>query len=141
MTAFVVPGKPMAKGRPRFARGKGGKMFTYTPKTTVSYENLVKTIAMKHFKKPLEGPVKLSITFLIPRPKYLIWKTKPMPRVLHDKHLDLSNMLKSIEDALNGIAYRDDGQIARIYMEKEYHAGDEGPQAIIEIESIETEKT
>ena len=116
-------------------------MFTYTPKTTVSYENLVKTIAMKHFKKPLEGPVKLSITFLIPRPKYLIWKTKPMPRVLHDKHLDLSNMLKSIEDALNGIAYRDDGQIARIYMEKEYHAGDEGPQAIIEIESIETEKT
>ncbi|SAK33221.1 endodeoxyribonuclease RusA [Burkholderia multivorans] len=38
---FVVPGKPVAKGRPRFVR-RGPHVRTYTPEPTERYENLVK---------------------------------------------------------------------------------------------------
>ena len=41
---FVVPGKPVAKGRPRFAR-HGAHVRTFTPEATERYENLVKMAA------------------------------------------------------------------------------------------------
>jgi Holliday junction resolvase RusA-like endonuclease len=132
---LIIPGKPVAKGRPFFST-KGGKFRAFTPKATASYENLVKTLAQKKFKKPLDGPLRLSMHFLMPRPKYMVWKTKPMPRQYCDKRPDLDNCIKSIKDGLNGIAFTDDAQIAELTAIKEYHAGGEGPQTIIEIERV-----
>ena len=37
----VIPGEPVGKGRPKFSTFNGHAV-AYTPKKTVSYENLVK---------------------------------------------------------------------------------------------------
>ena len=78
MVSFVIKGIPKVKQRPRFATRKG-KVITYTPKATASFENLVRLKADEEFARPLEGPIRLAIRFYMPRPKRLIWKTKPMP--------------------------------------------------------------
>jgi hypothetical protein len=44
MIAFTIPGQPVAKGRPKFAR-RGAHVVAYTPAKTASYENLVKLAA------------------------------------------------------------------------------------------------
>src|SRR5438046_2348596 len=53
----------------------------------------------------LDGPVRLSIAFYLPRPKGL-----PKKYVAHTKAPDCSKLVRSTEDALSGIVYRDDAQ-------------------------------
>ena len=126
---FTVPGKAVPKARPR--RGKYGGV--YTPKNTVHYENLVKLSAQYHFDKPVDAPIELHVKFKLPRPKKIIWKTKPMPEVPTPSKPDLDNLLKSVIDGLSGVAFYDDRQIWKITAEKVYHAGDDKPEVMIEI--------
>jgi len=133
---FVVKGKPLAKARPQFSSA-GGKFRTYTPKTTATFENLVRLEASKHFKVPLNGCVYVSIVFYLPRPQHLIWKTKPMHAIHTDKRPDIDNLAKSVIDGLNGIAFKDDGQISILHLYKLYHAGNKGPRTEIEIKKLE----
>lgn len=133
---FVVKGIPVAKGRPRVARFKSGSARMYTPRTTATYENLIKIKAQDVFKHPLRGPISLCIHFLMPRPKRLIWKTKPMFAVPMETRPDIDNLAKSIMDALNGVAFHDDSQIAVLHVTKMYHAGDGEPLTEIEVEEL-----
>ena len=57
-----------------------------------------------------------------------------MPRTPHTSRPDLDNLVKSVSDGLNGVAFRDDSQITELRAIKQYHSGDEGPQTIIRIE-------
>jgi Holliday junction resolvase RusA-like endonuclease len=134
--SFGISGTPIAKARPRGFRNKANQIRMYTPKRSKDFENAVRQRAEKVFKKPLQGPLRLEVTFFLPRPNYLIWKTKPMPAIFHSKKPDASNFLKSIEDALNGVAYHDDGQIAQLEISKYYQAGGQGPWTQIEIREI-----
>ena len=120
----------MAKARPR--KGRFGNI--YTPQKTQDFENTIRFFAEKIIDKPLQGAVKLTIRFFLPRPKRLYWKTREMPPILCDKRSDISNMVKAVEDALNGIAYRDDRQIAILHAEKWYHSGEEEDKPCVEIE-------
>ena len=112
--SITVPGEPVAKARPRFT--KNGHV--YTPKKTAVYEQVIglhARAAMKG-KKILTGAIKLSVTAYMPIPQSwsLKQKTKAMSGALrHTKRPDLSNIIKSVEDALNGIVYADDAQIDR----------------------------
>ena len=139
MITFVIKGIPKVKQRPRFA-ARNGKILTYTPKTTASFENLVKLKAEQEFDHPLDGAISLAIRFHLPRPKRLIWKTKPMPEVYSDKRPDIDNLAKSIIDGLNGIAFKDDGQIADLHVTKKYHAGNNEPKTIIMVENVKEER-
>jgi Holliday junction resolvase RusA-like endonuclease len=116
MTTFVIPGNPFAKQRPRFSR-KSGRAFT--PAETVSFERTVGQIAMQHFPRPIEGPVKLTVwaTFVPPQS----WSKKKTAETLHRPHIqrpDLDNIAKAIADGLNRIAWADDGQIAEMSVRK-----------------------
>ena len=126
---IIIPASPVAKARPR--KGKYGNF--YTPKDTQQFENLVKMVASKHFKKPLDCPVELYLKFKIPRPKRLIWKTKPMPEKPCDTTPDIDNYIKSTTDGLQGIAFYNDKQIWKIVAEKVYHAGNDKPETIVEV--------
>jgi len=132
---FIIKGKPLAKARPFFST-KGGKVRAFTPNTTTSYENLVKITAQTYFKTPLTGAISLSIHFLLPRPKYLYWKRKPMFACYCDKRPDIDNLAKAVIDGLNGVAFKDDGQISVLHITKMYHSGDEGPRTEIEVEEL-----
>jgi Holliday junction resolvase RusA-like endonuclease len=134
--SFGISGTPVAKARPRGAKDGAGHIRMYTPKKSKDFEYAVRQRAEKVFEKPLQGPICLEVTFFLPRPKYMIWKTKPMPSVPNTHRPDLTNFLKSIEDSLNGVAYLDDGQIAQLKASKYYQEGGKGPWTQIEIREI-----
>jgi Holliday junction resolvase RusA-like endonuclease len=135
LTQIIIDGKPNAKERPYFST-KNGKVRVFTPSKTSNFENYVKQVASPFFHYPIQGPIELSIKFFLPRPKYLIWKTKPMPFVYSDKRPDIDNLVKSVVDGLKGIAFHDDAQISMLLVTKGYHSGDEGPKTIVNIKTL-----
>lgn len=92
--------EPVAKGRPRLSKGH-----TYTPQETRDFERALQVVwfANKLPKMP-KLPLFLLATFFIKPPKKLK-RIEPMVRP------DLDNYLKAFMDALNGLAWDDDGQI------------------------------
>lgn len=120
MRKFTAYGQPAAKGRPRL-----GKWGTYTPDKTVNYENLVKySYIDEHKDKELiQGYVNIEMKFYMQIPKSTSKKKRDLMLrhgILPDKKPDYDNMAKSITDALNGIAYRDDSQIVEAHIYKYY---------------------
>ena len=121
---FVVPGKPVGKGRPRFSTASG-YVKTYTPEKTANYENWVKLCYQDiwHGAPLLEGPLcmLLEATFEVPKS----WPKKRRALAI-DGHLrpvvkpDADNLIKAVADALNGIAYQDDVQVVSVTCHKQY---------------------
>lgn len=119
--SITVPGEPVAKGRPRFTRTG----HVYTPKKTAIYETAVRMSVMAAMKghKIVTGAVRLTVTafFPIPASYPLSKKAKAKAGILrHTKRPDLSNVVKAVEDALNGIGYADDAQIVSLIAKKAY---------------------
>ncbi|WP_066633326.1 RusA family crossover junction endodeoxyribonuclease [Desulfolucanica intricata] len=93
MVSFVIPGRPVPKQRPR--AGKNGNI--YTPKKSRVYEETVGWAGKQVFKNPYDGPVSLQVKVYLAEPGG-----------------DLDNYIKSIQDGLNSIAWRDDRQVTRL---------------------------
>lgn len=120
---FSIPGKAQAKQRPKFNRYSGR---AYTPEQTVSYENWVRDCYMKGFTgihEPTDKPIKVDIRMYVEIPqskskkqkeKMLKGEIKPCVKP------DVDNVAKTILDALNGIAYKDDKQIIELKIKKMY---------------------
>ena len=118
---FIVEGEPKGKARARVT-----KFATYTPDSTVLYENLVKLSFQQ--SKPRDYIVSenyISMTiiayFKIPKATSKIKKKLMLENKLRpDKKPDIDNIVKIICDALNEIAYRDDKQIIDLRIMKYY---------------------
>lgn len=105
IATFTIPGRPRGKERPRM--GRNGKF--YTPKTTREYEESVAWFAKAAYKEePTKDPVRLDLTIRSSKSR-----------------ADISNILKSIEDGMNGIIYVDDKQIEEIHISR-IKEGNEG---------------
>ena len=134
--AFTVPGTPCAKGRPKFAR-RGNFVQAYTPEKTQNYENMVKLAFMnKYAVLKLEGAIKATITAYMPISKSESKKKKAAMEaglIRPKTKVDIDNICKAILDALNKIAYDDDGQIVELHAKKLYS---ENPRAEIILEEI-----
>lgn len=116
---FTVPGPPFGKQRPRHT--KNGH--TYTPEKTRQYESLVKEAYKLAGGTMIDGYVNVSVMAIFPIPKSTSKanKSKMIYQILKpDKRPDLDNITKSILDGLNGVAYKDDSSIVKIYARKEY---------------------
>jgi len=120
-TMFKIYGEPVAKGRPRFT--KQGR--TYTPAKTKKYEDEVRMMAKAAMgsSEPLETPVSVFIHITLPIP--LSYSKKRSEECLSGferptKRPDLTNIIKSIEDGMNGIVYKDDSQIVSLHSTKVY---------------------
>ena len=86
---------------------------------------------------PLTGPLRCDLTFVMPRPKSMIWKTREMPRAFHASKPDRDNLDKAVMDALKGIAWIDDAQVCQGEIQKWIAGGDEQPHALIRIAELE----
>ena len=82
---------------------------------------------MQKDKFPIDGPLVVEIEVILPRPKNMTWKTKPMPSVLHTKRGDVDNYAKAVLDAMDGIFWQDDCQVSKLYVSKWIAAGGERP--------------
>jgi len=116
----------------------------YTPeKDPVNlFKREVRLAARRAYQgKPIDGPLELWLTFIFPRPKIRRWKTKPMPRTWYIKTPDVDNLAKAVMDALTGLIWHDDKQVARSKQDKFEAAGLETPMVAIAVESLEGEPT
>ena len=107
--------KPHGQGRPR-AYNRGGRASVYKAKKDVSAETLIQVMLMEKQPPMFEGPIKMTLKFYMKRPKSVPLKKRKYPTVKPD----LSNMIKTVEDAGNGILYDDDKQIIGLRVSKRY---------------------
>ena len=124
MVTFKLDANPVGKQRARYVK-RGNFVQAYTPDKTRTYEALIKEASREAMgsTEPLETPVNLYLYIRAPIPKSLPKKRieaclngleKPI------KKPDASNVLKSVEDAMNGVVYKDDSQIVNIHVSKVY---------------------
>lgn len=119
---FTVYGLPVPKQRPRWKR-IGDRVITYTPARTAQYEELVAWSFYEAGGKRTESTVKLKLTAFMQVP--VSWSKKRRTAVTEGierpkTRPDLDNLIKSVMDGLNGIAYDDDKQVVMIEAEKVY---------------------
>lgn len=143
MIQFEVPGPAVAKARARVftVKTKSGGVFhrAYTPSKTVNYENWIKLCFQEQKNdgfEPFSGPVWMQVDVFESVPSSFSQKKRKMAlsgEIFPLKHPDCSNLLKSFEDALNGLAYGDDKQIVSVYVTKAYG---EKPRAVVRIEGM-----
>ena len=134
---FLVPGPPIPQPRPRIGL-RGGKPRVYRDDShpVHAYKQHVRLVARQSYHgSPLEGPVSVSLAFLMPRPLSKVWKRQAMPREPHIGRPDLDNLEKSVLDAVLGVLWVDDAQVCRLTATKQLAAGDESPgvYAVVEI--------
>lgn len=122
--AFVIPGTPVGKGRPKFAR-RGAFTVAYTPEKTASYENLVKVKAEEAMtgKPVFDGAVEVSIRLFVTPPAS--WSQKRQREALAGAIFptskpDIDNVVKGIFDAMNEIVWKDDKQAVDVRVVKRY---------------------
>ena len=132
---FVIPGNPVAQGRPRFSRA-AGFVRVYDPKKSVDFKSTIALFATQAGLKPMIGPLRVSIDLFFKRPKARCRKRDLDGPIPCDKRPDIDNCCKIFLDALNGIAYKDDGQVYSIKVIKWYHEKDGAPRSVVEIEEI-----
>lgn len=123
MTTFTVPGPPVPWER---AGRIGGRYFT-KPRTAAfkaAVERAAWAAGVKLIEKP--HPVMVTMVFRLPRPKRGKY-ADPIDR------RDLDNLAKSVLDALNGIAWDDDGQVCRLFIEKRY---DREPATVVTVNHL-----
>lgn len=103
---FTIPIKPKSKGRPRATRAGG----VYTDKATREYEKAIHQFYNESGFTKFEGNVELHCTF------YKDHIVVNISDVNEESKLrgDLDNMVKSLLDGLNGVAYNDDKQVVNL---------------------------
>jgi Holliday junction resolvase RusA-like endonuclease len=112
---FTVPGTPRAKQRPRM---NTLTHVVYTPPETREYEQEVKLAYIAKFGKiprfAKDKALSLSIKAYFSTPESMPLRKKLFLTATNAPHIkkpDGDNIIKTVADALNGLAYRDDAQI------------------------------
>lgn len=113
---FIIPGEAVP-----FARAGGRGKVRFTPAKQRSAMGVVKLFAQQAMAgaAPMEGPLHLSLEcdFLVPAS----WSKKQKAAADYKSSKpDLDNLTKLHKDALNGICWIDDAQVASIYAIKRY---------------------
>jgi len=109
---IFIPIKPVAWSRPRFdARSK----IVFNSRELRSYELALRSHLTRCFfkAKPISGDVFMRINFFLQPPKK---KVRERPGI----RPDLSNLVKAVEDAANGVLWGDDSQIVETISTKTY---------------------
>jgi len=121
---FVVPGQPIAKGRPKFAR-RGKFVTAYSPAKTVNYEGLVAHAASFAMagRDLIQGAVSVDLDIRLQIPES--WSNKKKiaaanGEIAATKRSDIDNITKGIFDGMNGVVWRDDGQVVEASQRKRY---------------------
>lgn len=118
---LVVRGQPVPQGA--LTRSPSGGLYNSGGKRLTAWRTAIAGVANDHLAgaSPLEGPVRVDVTFVMPRPDahYLPANSRRSVRILRAdapvwfaQTPDIDKLVRACLDALSTIAFRDDGQVA-----------------------------
>lgn len=123
MINIYIPGNPIGKGRPKFAR-IGSGVRAYTDKKTAKYESVIAQEAMVAMagKPILLEPVHVEIYCHCEIPKSWSKKKRNMALdcLIYPSKPDVDNVAKAILDGCNGVVWKDDVQVVSLVVNKIY---------------------
>jgi crossover junction endodeoxyribonuclease RusA len=135
--SFTVFGVASGMGSKRAFVPKGWTrpIITDSNRNLKSWQSLVADAASRAIEERtnwqiLEGGVRLTMAFYLPRPKSLAKKI-----TAHLKAPDCSKLIRSTEDAMSGIVYRDDSQVIELIAGKFYTGTHDSPHVNIKVEA------
>ncbi|MBX9687372.1 MAG: RusA family crossover junction endodeoxyribonuclease [Candidatus Obscuribacterales bacterium] len=120
---------------------KAGRLFVRpaNPKTA-EWMDEVRKAAVKQYAGPLlSGPIEMHFDFRFPRPKKHFTKgglLKPNAPEWHTNKPDLTKIIRSTEDALTNIVWKDDSLVCKRSEEKRYCSLTEFPGVLMVIREI-----
>lgn len=124
---IIVPGIPAPGGSKRALWRPGTKHANIVDaggERTKNWRAVVALAARSAYREtPDTGPLSLRLMFFMPRPKSHYrsnGELKPNAPYLHVKKPDTTKLIRSTEDALTGIVWQDDSQIAHQQADKVY---------------------
>lgn len=135
---FTIDGEPVGKARPRIYHTNGTTR-AVTPEKTKEYERKVKLAYWGQFGHGmlyLTEAISVEIVAGYKIPQSCSKKKRAAMvagEIRPTKKPDIDNVIKSILDALNGIAYSDDKQVVSVSATK-YYA--EEPKTIVIIKEV-----
>lgn len=144
MIAFFVPGVPAPGGsKDAFPHAATGRMVVRDScRRNPEWRARVAAFGRTAYRGPLlDGPLKVSMTFFLPRPKGhfgtgrnagLVRPTAPVYPAIKPDVLKLG---RSTEDALTGVLWRDDAATVQLALHKRYAdpAAVTGPGVLVEV--------
>jgi Holliday junction resolvase RusA-like endonuclease len=173
---LFVSGEPKPQPRPRgqVMRLRNGKMTVHIYDKLEAYEpkepgkrrvrkawdaaywrdRIIAAIRANKPAAPAAGPLRCDVTFLFPRPEYMLAKKYSRGRILHYVRPDRDNLDKLILDAITQagwyevrgetiktpLVWHDDGQVCQGEIQKYYVAIGEEPGARIVVKSLEEQQ-
>lgn len=109
--SFTIPGPPYAQKRARATNaGKFARVHDHPDNKSWAGRAQVHMLEAMKGRKPFTGPVRLTITAMFACPKSKHRKRTPVPEQWSNNAKDISNCVKAVEDAGNGILWVDDRQ-------------------------------
>lgn len=142
MIHFIYYGEIRGKGRPRF-RNLGKFVQTYTDRNTQDYEMSLKEAYLQANQPKYMNPdealgLQMNVYMQMPKSATKKKHQEMLEGIIKPtKKPDIDNILKSVLDSLNQVAFYDDTQIISIKVNK-YYA--EEPRLEITIFSLEEAK-
>ena len=132
MIRFFVPGVPAPGGSKKAFRSPSGRIVVMDDcKRNKPWRDSVASFALEAMvgKTPLEGPLRVSMYFMLPRPRHHFRTGKKAGQLkdtapyYHTSKPDATKLVRSTEDAMTGIVWRDDAVIAQQEIDKTYESG------------------
>jgi Holliday junction resolvase RusA-like endonuclease len=138
--AVRVFGIPKPQPRLRAFAKKMGNVYVarvYEAGTAEAWKSdVIRTARPQRPASPIEGPLRVSIDFLLPRPKRLMRQRDPDGPIYCESKPDRDNLEKAVLDAFKTDGwFRDDCQVVSGEVRKFYHAKAEAPGACVVIET------
>lgn len=131
---FFVEGIPQPQGSKRAFHNKSGRIVLVEQSRKVyPWRDKIRGEATKHWElnAPTSDPVHVALRFYFKRPKkhYLTHGLRPNAPRWHVTRPDADKLARAVLDALTGVIYGDDSQVAELTVSKEYN--DEKPGVLI----------
>lgn len=141
--SFFVPGHPAPGGSKKFvgfSKATGRAILVDAAgQRNKDWRTTVQVFAQQAGVQPLDGPIALTVRFCMPRPKSHYGTGRKASHLkaaapsFHTTKPDTTKLLRSTEDALAGIAWKDDAQVCVQTATKRY---DTKPGAWITIQQL-----
>lgn len=114
---YQVEGNPVPQGS--FRHIGGGRVIAANPKLNAWRESIATQIRQQGHPSPIEAPIKLTLDFVLPRPK-TVTRAFPTTRSSYD----IDKLIRAVCDSISLEKYaqviKDDSQIISIKASKRY---------------------